>query len=153
MHFKATWTASVEKNLVSAQCVRKLNKSALNARKGRRMAVKSVIACLQNVIQKVGLRPFLVLYLTTINLTSKRKGLKLKRELKRISITANQILFYPKFHCELNHIEYFWCHSKRYAREHCDCDYTIEYRWLTGKCSCCAVTCQEQAEQHYTGKL
>jgi len=27
-------------------------------------------------------------------------------------------------YCELNHIEYFWCHSKRYARE--NCDYTIE---------------------------
>ena len=48
-------TASVEKNLVSVF----RNKSALNARKGRRMAVKSVIACLQNVIQKVGLLPFL----------------------------------------------------------------------------------------------
>jgi hypothetical protein len=45
-------TASVEKNLVSVFG----NKSALNARKGRRMVVKSVIACLQNVIQKL---PFL----------------------------------------------------------------------------------------------
>jgi hypothetical protein len=35
-----------------------------------------------------------------------------------------QVIYYPKFHCELNHIEYFWCHSKRYARE--NCDYSID---------------------------
>ena len=35
-----------------------------------------------------------------------------------------RVRYYPKFHCELNHIEYFWCQSKRYAREHCD--YSIE---------------------------
>ena len=28
----------------------------------------------------------------------------------------NIVLSYPKFHCELNHIEHFWCHSKGYAR-------------------------------------
>lgn len=33
-------------------------------------------------------------------------------------------LYYPKFYCELNHIERFWCHMKQKAREMCD--YTLE---------------------------
>ena len=36
----------------------------------------------------------------------------------------HRVMYYPKFHYELNHIEYFWCHSKRHARE--NCDYSIE---------------------------
>ncbi len=28
-----------------------------------------------------------------------------------------RVLYYPKFHCELNHIEHFWAHAKRYARD------------------------------------
>lgn len=36
----------------------------------------------------------------------------------------HRVMFYPKFHCELNHIERYWCHSKQYARD--NCDYTIK---------------------------
>lgn len=34
------------------------------------------------------------------------------------------MLFYPKFHCELNFIERFWCSAKRNAKE--NCSYSFE---------------------------
>lgn len=37
-----------------------------------------------------------------------------------------KVLYYPKSHCELNHIEHYWCHCKAYARHHCD--YSLERR-------------------------
>jgi hypothetical protein len=30
-----------------------------------------------------------------------------------------RVIFYPKFYCELNFIERFWCSAKFYARENC----------------------------------
>lgn len=36
----------------------------------------------------------------------------------------HHIIYYPKFHCKLNHIEHFWCASKAYARN--VCDYTLD---------------------------
>ena len=34
------------------------------------------------------------------------------------------VIFYPKFHCELNVIKRYWCGCKWYARE--NCQYTLD---------------------------
>ena len=33
-------------------------------------------------------------------------------------------MYYPKYYCELNPIEHFWCNTKKWARE--NCQYTLE---------------------------
>ena len=39
-------------------------------------------------------------------------------------VMGHEVIFYPKFHCELNFIERFWCSAKHYARE--NCSYSLE---------------------------
>ena len=36
-----------------------------------------------------------------------------------MSAAGHKVFFYPKFHCELNFIEYFWAQAKRFARQNC----------------------------------
>jgi transposase len=43
---------------------------------------------------------------------------------KVIEAAGHLCIFLPKFHCELNFIEFFWGGIKRYLREHCN--YTFE---------------------------
>ena len=38
--------------------------------------------------------------------------------------TKHRVIYYPKFHCELNHIEYFWGDGKSWTRR--NCKYSIE---------------------------
>ena len=41
-----------------------------------------------------------------------------------IEAAGHLCIFLPKYHCELNFIECFWCAVKRYLRE--NCDYTFK---------------------------
>ena len=36
-----------------------------------------------------------------------------------IKAAGHEVIFYPKFHCELNYIEYYWAALKRYTRDNC----------------------------------
>ena len=46
------------------------------------------------------------------------------QEDSEVQAANHLIIFYPKFHCELNFIERFWCAAKWYARE--NCEYSLE---------------------------
>ncbi|RPA71955.1 hypothetical protein BJ508DRAFT_245125 [Ascobolus immersus RN42] len=39
-----------------------------------------------------------------------------------VTARGHKIIFYPKFHCELNFIERYWASVKAYTREHCTYD-------------------------------
>jgi hypothetical protein len=36
-----------------------------------------------------------------------------------ITAAGHEVIFYPKFHCELNYIEYYWAALKKYTRDNC----------------------------------
>ena len=41
-----------------------------------------------------------------------------------IKAAGHLCIFLPRFHCELNFIEYFWGAVKKYLRDHCDYTFT-----------------------------
>ena len=48
-----------------------------------------------------------------------QKG-RLQEEVEKL---GHLVLFYPKFHCELNFIERYWCRAKWFSRENCGYDF------------------------------
>jgi hypothetical protein len=41
-------------------------------------------------------------------------------EQEEVEALGHCVLFYPKFHCELNFIERYWCRAKWFTRENCE---------------------------------
>jgi hypothetical protein len=41
-----------------------------------------------------------------------------------LEASNQEVAFYPKFHCEWNFIEHFWCGAKWYTHE--NCEYSLE---------------------------
>lgn len=39
---------------------------------------------------------------------------------EEIEAAGHEVIFYPKFHCEINFIEHFWCGVKWWLRDHCE---------------------------------
>ena len=49
-----------------------------------------------------------------------------------IENAGHLVLFYPKLHCEMNWVEYYWGSCKRYARKHCTYTLAGLYEVLPG---------------------
>ena len=45
------------------------------------------------------------------------------RPQEEVEALGHRVLFYPKFHCELNFIERYWCRAMWFARENCGYDF------------------------------
>jgi hypothetical protein len=43
---------------------------------------------------------------------------------EELEAAHQEVIFYPRFHCELNFIERYWCSTKHYTRE--NCSYTFQ---------------------------
>ena len=65
-----------------------------------------------------------------------------------ITRLGHKCLFYPKFHCELNCIEFFWGAVKRYTRENCNYSFAeLEATVLAGLESVSLRTIQRLANR------
>ena len=77
--------------------------------------------CSLNIHLKVSfiLFYFILIIIKFINLTIEKVIMGI-----RGNYTKHRVIYYPKFHYELNHIEYFWCDGKSWTRR--NCKYSIE---------------------------
>jgi hypothetical protein len=48
-----------------------------------------------------------------------------KGRLQEIEAAGQDVIFYPKFHYELNLIKLFWCSCKVYTQGHCTFTYAV----------------------------
>ena len=44
---------------------------------------------------------------------------------KEVEALGHRVLCYPKFHCELNFIERYWCRAKWFTRENCGFNFEV----------------------------
>ena len=49
---------------------------------------------------------------------------------KGVEAQGHCVLFYPKFHCELNFIESYWCQAKWFERENCGYNFEAPFQGL-----------------------
>ena len=68
-----------------------------------------------------------------------------------IEACGHLVLFYPKFHCKLNFIEFFWAAAKRYARE--SCEYSLQGLRETIPKALKSVTVLPEVPANYVGLL
>jgi hypothetical protein len=75
-----------------------------------------------------------------------------EKSLLEIEITrcGHECLFYPKFHCELNYIEFYWGAVKRYTRENCNYSFAeLEHTVWRGLDSVSLVTIHRFANRSH----
>jgi hypothetical protein len=75
----------------------------------------------------------------TVLLQSQRDFTEQRGRLQEeVEAAGHSVIFYPKFHCELNFIERFWCASKHYARE--NCEYSLKGLRMAVPAACKSVS-------------
>jgi hypothetical protein len=106
------------------------------AQRDRKKDAKTATPCPKNAVQIVSPPCFILLFILTYKLhldCCARRLLSLQPDFmtqrsaieETVEPQSHTVLFFPKLHCELNHIEYFRSQANlRYARE--NCNYKIE---------------------------